>query len=995
MQELFEAIRDACSGNTWSRGVELARDGCVTGNSDTPADDELALRVRIPGSAIAASVALFPGDEDWDCDCNTKADACEHTAAAVIAVRRARQRGEPLGGDKAAGPPGRVRYRLERNGGGLHFEREIVGNDTDSAPFLLTTTLDAIAKGRVDGPTFAATQADMAVEVALGAKRRGKLDEATLRRIAEPLARCDDVALDGAAVRVSDEPVRPVVVVEDVPAGFLVRLSERADIDEHFAGGFVLVGGELRPVGASRLNGRELHDLRPGTTFALDAAAHVVTELLPSLEDRLDIELRTERLPRSTRREPPRIRVATERRGDRLSVLATLVYGDPPLARVDAGKLVHLSGEVPVRDLPAERSETARIQRQLGLKPGRRVDLSGREAIEFAEQLGSWRGDVDGDAFRAFHLAEPLHPSFDLSGRALDVGFAPDSADENESAVDSTGHASADAVLGAWRDGESVVPLQGGGFAPLPTDWLERYGALVADLLAARNEAGEVATCALPDLARLCDALDEPAPPELEALRPLIEGFEGIPQAQLPSDLKADLRPYQRSGVDWLDFLRQAELGALLADDMGLGKTLQTLCAIRGRGLVIAPTSVLGNWRDEAAKFRPELRTHIYHGPGRKLDPQADLTLTSYALLRIDAELLKRENWDYIVLDEAQMIKNPESQVAQAAFRLRAPQRIALTGTPVENRLEELWSQLHFLNPGLLGGRSDFRNRYARPIANGDRDTAQHLRDRIRPFLLRRLKRDVARELPPRSDVVLRFELSSAERSVYDAIRAAGLKEAVDALRTGGSLMPALEVLLRLRQAACHSELIPRGRADGAEIAEPDDPADSSKLELLIARLEQARDDDHRALVFSQWTKLLDRIGPALDAAKIPYVRLDGSTRDRSGVVARFQSGEVPVMLASLRAGGTGLNLTAADHVFLMDPWWNPAVEDQAADRAHRIGQTRPVVVHRLIAQDTVEERILALHATKRALAEAALGEGSDDVGGSGMSREDLLALLD
>jgi SNF2 family DNA or RNA helicase len=337
------------------------------------------------------------------------------------------------------------------------------------------------------------------------------------------------------------------------------------------------------------------------------------------------------------------------------------------------------------------------------------------------------------------------------------------------------------------------------------------------------------------------------------------------------------------------------------------------------------------------------------------------------------------------VLDEAQQIKNPESQSAQAAYALRARQRIALTGTPVENRLEELWSQLHFLNRGLLGGRADFRDRYARPISFGDREAAAHLRDRIRPFVLRRLKSEVAAELPPRSDVVLRFDLSDQERSLYDAVRAAGIDEAVRALRSGGSLMPALEVLLRLRQAACHASLVPGGPEDAA----------SSKLELLVTRLEEARDDGHCALVFSQWTQLLDRIEPALRDAGIGFERLDGSTRDRGAVVERFQSGSAPVMLVSLRAGGIGLNLTAADHVFLMDPWWNPAVEDQAADRAHRIGQTRPVVVHRLIAQRTVEERILELHASKRALAQAALGDATGEGSASGLTREDLLTLLD
>ena len=912
----------------------------------------------------------------------------------MIAARRAERSGEPLAAAASASATGRVRYRFARDGErGLLFEREIVTAD-DTTPFRLTTTLDALARGRVEGPAVAASQDDMAVELALGSQRRGRLDEATLRRIAGPLERCSDITLDGQPVRVTDEAVRPIVVVEDAPGGFRVRLAEPTGIEERFSGGFVLVNGALRPIGASRLTGRELHDLDPGKTFAFEDAARIVTEWLPTLEDRLEIDVRTDRLPETTRSERPRIEIDTQRRGDRLSVLATLVYGDPPVARVDGGKLVHLSGRIPVRDREAEARAVAKLRDTLGLAPGHRVDLAPDAAIAFASDSATWHGAITGDGVSDFELRGSLRARLEVSGSRLALTFEGGGEGEGpEGGGANARTASADAVLAAWRDGASVVGLEGGGFAPLPADWLERYGALVADLLAARDTQGEVAACALPDLARLCDALDEPPPPAFEKLRPLIEGFEGLPEAPLPDDLTATLRDYQRRGVDWLWFLRDASLGALLADDMGLGKTLQTLCAVPegGRTLVVAPTSVLGNWRDEAQRFRPSLRVATYHGAARELDPEADLTLTSYALLRLDAEALQAVEWDCCVLDEAQMIKNPESQVAQAAYGLRAKQRIALTGTPVENRLDELWSQFHFLNRGLLGGRSDFRERYARPIGAGDGAAAERLRERVRPFLLRRLKRDVARELPPRTDVVLRFALSDEERSAYDAVRAAGLDEAVRALRSGGSLMPALEVLLRLRQAACHTGLVPGAREGIA----------SSKLELLVSRLEQARDDGHRALVFSQWTKLLDRVEPELERAGIGFLRLDGSTRDRSGVVSRFQSqeeasgehaAEFPVLLASLRAGGTGLNLTAADHVFLIDPWWNPAVEDQAADRAHRIGQTRPVVVHRLVAQDTVEERILALHESKRALAEAALGEGSDDVGGAGLTRDDLLA---
>jgi SNF2 family DNA or RNA helicase len=437
--------------------------------------------------------------------------------------------------------------------------------------------------------------------------------------------------------------------------------------------------------------------------------------------------------------------------------------------------------------------------------------------------------------------------------------------------------------------------------------------------------------------------------------------------------------------VAWLSFLRQAGLGALLADDMGLGKTLQTLCAIEGRTLVVAPTSVVHNWAAEIEKFRPSLRVCIYHGPSRSLDPEADVTLTTYALLRLDIETLVAEAWDTVVIDEAQAIKNPESQVAQAAYRFHDCFRIALTGTPVENRLDDLWSQFHFLNPGLLFGRSEFNDRYVKPIAVGDEGAAEALRERIRPFVLRRLKSEVASELPPRTDVVLRCELEDDERRIYDAVRASTQESVVSQLGGGANVMKMLEALLRLRQASCHPALVP-GQADMS-------PRLSSKIALLLETLDEAIAEGHKALVFSQWTSLLDLVEPHLKASNIDFVRLDGSTRDRASVVDRFQDpAGPPVMLISLRAGGTGLNLTAADHVFLLDPWWNPAVEDQAADRAHRIGQDRPVLVHRLVARDTVEERILALQDRKRKLAEAAVGQAGE---AAQITREELLALLE
>lgn len=974
MKALFDAIRSESSPRTWSRGVELARAQAVIGQRDE--GQEVVLQVATRGGMISPTVTLYPEDEDWECECQTSESVCEHVAAAVIALRQSRKDGLPL--PKPERGSGSLRYAFTRENGGLSLQRFVVSNG-EVTP--LRSTLDAIAAGRVDGPSFAASSADVAVERALGANRRGPMDRAAMRRLIEPLSRCDDVQLDGQPIQVSDEPAGLHGLLADAEGGFVLSVRQDPSITESFNNDTVLCGDVLRVMGPSRLTGRELADLPTGRFFSHDRVAELVTEALPSLEERIPVEIQTRKLPK-TERERPRIAIDVKENGNQLSVLATLVYGDPPTARVDGNRLVHLHGTIPIRNENLEKSELRRLREELGLVVGRRTNLSADEAVRFAPRLARWRGEVRGDAHESFRLSEPLEPSIEIDGDVVQVRFAsPGGLPDAPEADPGAGSASPEAVLQAWRQGESLVRLRGGGVAALPEDWLERYGHRIADLLAARDTDGRVATHTLPDLARLCDELDYPTPPNLGRLEPLLADFEGIPRAKLPADFEGTLRDYQQRGVDWLYFLRELRLGALLADDMGLGKTVQALCALDGRSLVVAPTSLVHNWESEAARFRPGLSVSSYHGPGRRLDPDADLTITSYAILRLDSDVIGAESWDVVVLDEAQNIKNPESQVAQAAYALRSRFRIALTGTPIENRLDELWSQLHFLNRGLLGGRRDFRDRYARPVAEGDVDMGLRLRERVRPFVLRRLKAEVAPELPPRTEVVLRFDLSDEEREVYRAVEAATVRPVVERLQAGGSVIAALEALLRLRQAACHSGLVPGQHATG-----------SSKIDLLVERVEQAVEDGHKALVFSQWTSLLDRVEPHLAGAGISFERLDGATRARSEVVDRFQSTQgAPVLLVSLRAGGTGLNLTAADHIFLLDPWWNPAVEDQAADRAHRIGQTRPVVVHRLIATETVEERILELHARKRALGEVALGSGTQ---AEGLTRDDLLALL-
>ncbi|MCA9513494.1 MAG: DEAD/DEAH box helicase, partial [Myxococcales bacterium] len=786
--------------------------------------------------------------------------------------------------------------------------------------------------------------------------RYGVFPAGVAAQLLEALARAQEVTLDGEPVKASAEPVTPVAVVRDAGPGFSVELVADPQISEMFKNRVVLHGGDtLRPVGQGGLSDREIQELRAGRVFRPEDTTELMTQVLPELEARIPVVKETKRLP-DTVEDTPRLLVEVTEEDDVLTVLPTLVYGDPPVARVDRGRLVLLTAALPIRDERHEEHLTARLARQLGLEPGRRATFEGEKAVAFAARLEQFHaGEVIGDAHERYFLAPPMRADValdDVSGDAR-VTFESDgqSADPRR-------------VLRAWQRGLQLAPLDDGGWAPIPRDWLTKYGEALSSLLALKEQArqeGEDAPlpmAAFADVVKLAEALGQRVPARFERLRTLAHGFEGIPAAALPADLTAELRHYQRDGVDWLALLRDAGLGALLADDMGLGKTLQALTVVRGKTLVVAPTSVLFNWANEAARFRPSLRTSVYHGAKRALEADADLVITSYALLRLDP-VLTEQAWDTVILDEAQAIKNPESQVAQAASRLRADFRLTLTGTPVENRLDDLWSQLNFANPGLLGTLEDFRERYAQPIADGKPGVAARLRERTRPFILRRMKRDVAKELPPRTDVVLRSELAPAERDLYDAMRLAARKDVIEQLAGGGSVLAALEALLRLRQAACHPGLLPGQEAPG-----------SSKVTLLVELLEEMASEGHKGLVFSQWTGLLDLVEPHLRDAGLDFVRLDGSTRDRGAVVDAFQADDgPPVMLLSLKAGGTGLNLTAADHVFLLDPWWNPAVEDQAADRAHRIGQDKPVLVHRLVSADTVEERILALQAAKRQLA--------------------------
>jgi superfamily II DNA or RNA helicase len=1005
MEALLRAIREACPPGLWSQGVSLARTGAVVVVQQRPS--EVTCRVRAPGHRVAPTVVLYLGDLEWSCDCGGKVDPCAHVAAAAFAVRDAaaaaasaqsvgaspgdpREREIVIAPTNPAPAPAELSYELSRLDGILYLERAFLHPDGRREPiqgFLAT----AITRG---SPAILPTHEDLLIDRMVASFRQGMVPPSRVRELFTALEGAPSVLLDGCPVTTSGRPVAPrAVLLDGRDGGVTVRIEADPTLDEVVARGVARCGAVLAPLAETALTGELLEKLPLERSVPRAGLGEIVSKILPDLEKTMPVTIRTRRLPGMARSGKPRISMQLSQGGGHtLAVLPLLVYGDPPQARIDNGTLVHLRGAIPVRDVAAEKRLIERLRDELNLVPNRRVELDGDTAVRFAQKLTTWRDGEQTETLGEIFNRTPLVPRVAITGDMVDITFDTEPGGEGGEDIPAR-RASADAVIRAWKAGLDFVPLDGGGWAPLPADWLARFGDRVADLLQARAETedGRVPPAFLPALSELCDELEAPRPPGLERLRPLLEGFQGIPEAELPPHLADVLRPYQRRGVDWLSFLRSAGLGGVLADDMGLGKTIQALAAITGRTLVVCPTSVLWNWEAEAKKFRPELTVTAYHGPGRALDRAADVTLTTYAVMRLDSEVLAAEAWDAIVLDEAQTIKNPDSQVARAAYTLKADFRLTLSGTPVENRLLELWSQMHFVNRGLLGGRADFLERYAGPIEAGDAAVAAKLRDRIRPFVLRRRKLEVAPELPPRMERITLVELDERERNVYDVVRAASLSQVQSLLNEGGgggahsppkaSVLAVLEALLRLRQAACHSALVPGQEA-----------STSSKVDALVEALADAAADGHKALVFSQWTSLLDRVEPHLREAGISFNRLDGSTRDRAGVVSEFQAESgPPVMLLSLKAGGTGLNLTAADHVFLLDPWWNPAVEDQAADRAHRIGQDKPVLITRLVAKDTVEERILSLAQRKRAVAAAVLGEAG---GAAAITREELISLI-
>ncbi|WP_045214922.1 DEAD/DEAH box helicase [Desulfonatronovibrio magnus] len=557
----------------------------------------------------------------------------------------------------------------------------------------------------------------------------------------------------------------------------------------------------------------------------------------------------------------------------------------------------------------------------------------------------------------------------------------------------------------AWTQGKRYVQLKDGSYTSLPESWIKKLGhklqAMGYDPEKPPKQKYE--NHEVPVLDNILDDIEQVQSDTFwTELREKIHSFNHIRQVDLPVNLNAELRPYQHQGVSYLNFLKEYRFGGILADEMGLGKTVQTLTFIqlmkekgaKGPTLIIVPTSVLPNWEREAEKFVPNLSRLVIYGARRssmfRKIKDSDLVMTTYALLRRDLEELLAHEYSGIILDEAQNIKNPNTITARSVRRLKSEFRLCLSGTPIENNLLELWSLFEFLMPGFLGSQHAFQKGFVKPIKDGDEESLGYLRSRVKPFILRRTKNEVAKDLPPKVENVYYSALLEEQHDLYTAL-AKKLKEQVmqrvDEKGLAASQMSILDALLKLRQICCHPRLL-KMDMPGVSTNLP-----SGKFEAFKDLVTNIVEDGHKVLVFSQFVQMLHIIRSWLTMNKTPFAYLDGSSKDRFEQVDRFNnSPDIPIFLISLKAGGTGLNLTSADYVIHYDPWWNPAVESQATDRTHRIGQTRQVFAYKMICENTVEEKILKLQDMKRGVAEAVIpGQNA----WKGLTRDDLEMLFD
>lgn len=804
-------------------------------------------------------------------------------------------------------------------------------------------------------------------------------------------------------VTIEREPIRPKLLVLELPDGrwkISTTLATEATtlVGPHSA--WCWNGQKFEPI-VPGLPPSYLPVLRESITLSAEQGNNFLVHELPGLGSFFSVDAIA--APAQVKPGVPEVFATLEGSLNYLTGKLQFLYGKRMItlgASAASENFAYDSAEGKLARNPPFEKDCADLIRTAGFQgPASTGDftLEGQNAILrfFAQVLPdlqkNWKVSIGSRFANVTRGVERISPRFEIVGSGQDwfeLSYSLESARGDR-------YSSAE-IQHLLQSGQSATKLRDGALAVFNPDDIAEIEAVIRDCdpkqtqpgryRIARSQAGFLDAAAREAGAQIVGGHGwqdwTAAQKQLKPLTPVSLG-----------SLDEILRPYQKEGVYWLHFLHQNELGGILADEMGLGKTLQILAYLRtatAPSLVVCPASLLFNWRREAERFAPDLKVLSIDGSDRSarfsLIPRHDVVLTSYPLLRRDIDSYRPFHFGAIILDEATHIKNPDTQNAQAATALRGEQRFVLTGTPVENSVRDLWSIMNFVLPGYLGARGDFRERYEIPISRGSEPERQRLAKRLRPVMLRRLKKDVLQDLPEKLEQTAFCDLSDEQRELYVKLQTEGRKK-LDFLAKGKASsqarMTMLTTLLRLRQACCDLRLLGQ---------EPE--ARSGKLDLFLELLEEAIDGGHRMLVFSQFVTMLNLIRQELESLDAQYCYLDGSTKDRAAVVDRFQNqSDIPVFLISLKAGGAGLNLAAADTVFHFDPWWNPAVEDQATDRAHRIGQERLVTSYKLITRGTVEEKILALQNKKREIIDATVE--SEEPLMTGLSLEEISDLLE
>jgi len=848
-------------------------------------------------------------------------------------------------------------------------------------------------------------------------------DEGTLDLFLRSLARLQDVFLGNTDQRLAirTDAVRPRVRVDSLKnQGLSLKIQiivngKRRTLDKRSR----LVGsplqywlfdgdGALMPVLGGPGVGPIIYGLsRKQARMPMREVPTFLERGLMRMRDIIRVESEPGVLPETGKFEPLLI---LGEDGEHLKVQLQFSYGDPLELMVmsDAAPAVLRGPEgydplFTIRDLDAEK-RLLKVTQDAGLtlEGAGTVLVETGEALAFLEEHleeveKHWTvlGRERLQRFKTQHLTPRLGGSIKSGHDWFDV-------DLRIEVEDSTYRL--DALLQLYQSGRRYLPLADGSLALLPDAWVTHHLKMAMELpqILLSGGLGRVPRYHAPVLDALVGKAELEADEEWQQLSYWLRNFSGLSDQPLPKELNAELRTYQEHGYDWLCFLRDSGFHGILADDMGLGKTLQTLTFLAAEkengnaeypSLVVCPTSVATNWFTEAARFTPGLKVLKLTGPKRdnlyRKVKDHDVIITTFALLRMDINRLSRRTWHAVVLDEAQHIKNPESQTAQAAKKLTARHRLALTGTPLENSLMELWSIFDYCMPGFLDTMKNFKSRYVISGAEKPEDI-EGLRVKVAPFMLRRVKSEVAKELPPKTEQIIHVPLAESQAELYEKVRALTKKRVMDSIASKGvkgSTVTILDALLKLRQTACHPDLV---KLDIAR-----EYSESSKHQILHELITEAVAEGHRALIFSQFTGHLAILRKWLEEVNIRYLYLDGRTRKRQQLVDRYNSKSgPPLFLISLKAGGTGLNLASADYVIHMDPWWNPAVEAQATDRAHRIGQTNPVFVYKLVAENTVEEKIIELQMAKKELFDSVVGAG-ESIGGSGLTMDDIRSIFD